>query len=141
MQTGDRVRPPTDRDPAPLGGEGGMVAGTLGQGADPVREGQRLDEVRKAKRPLEPWDAVALDDAPARDLGLQRFDFGRGHAGTVRTTLGAVLIRQLAHACLSWAVAARRAPSIVARISPALPLPLRDVSARPMTIVRSRGKT
>ena len=49
MQTVDLVGPPGYRDTPPLGEEGGMVALRLGEGADPVGEGQRVGEAREVE--------------------------------------------------------------------------------------------
>ena len=65
MEAADLVSPPGHRDPPPLGKEGGMVTLRLGEGADAVGEGQRLDEAREMEDPLEPGDAVALQRLPA----------------------------------------------------------------------------
>ncbi|TMB59901.1 MAG: hypothetical protein E6J51_13350 [Chloroflexi bacterium] len=60
MKATDLVGPPGDRDTPPLGEEGGMVTLFLGEGADPVREAQRVGEVRELEDPLEPGDPFTL---------------------------------------------------------------------------------
>src|SRR5215831_19126544 len=83
------VGPPGDRHPSPLGEESRMVALLLGEGADPVRESQRLDEGWDTKDAFEPGDAVALYQMPTGNLAqepgaLRLRDVGRvapaGHA-------------------------------------------------------------
>ena len=42
-----------------------MVTLRLGEGADPIGEGQRVGEAREVENPLEPGDAVSHMKSPA----------------------------------------------------------------------------
>jgi hypothetical protein len=64
MKATDFVGPPGDRDTPPLGEEGGMVTLRLGEGADLVREAQRVGEVREVEDPLEAGDPITLQEVP-----------------------------------------------------------------------------
>src|SRR5438128_2421791 len=83
MESADLVGPPGHRDTSPLGEEGRMVTLRLGEGADPVGEGQRVGEAREVEEPLEPGNAVAFHRLPGGDLAPELRDLHFGHPGRV----------------------------------------------------------
>ena len=62
-----------------------MMTLLLGEGTNPVGEGQRVGEARDVEDPLEPGDAVVLQQVPVGDLGPEFRDLRRGHPGRVAT--------------------------------------------------------
>jgi hypothetical protein len=60
MEPADLVGPPGHRDSPPFGEQGGMVTLLLGEGTNPIGEGQRVGEAREVEGALEPGDAVPL---------------------------------------------------------------------------------
>ena len=73
-----------------------MVALLLSEGTNPVGEGQRVGEARELENPLEPSDAVALQQTPVPDLRPKLGDLSLGHPRRVSTAGGAALSRQCA---------------------------------------------
>src|SRR2546425_113884 len=97
VQAADGVGPPGHRDPPPLGEERGMVALLFRDGPHPVGEGQGGGEVGEGEDALQPPDPVALDDAPARNLGLELARLRLGHGRRVAPAGDALLARQATH--------------------------------------------
>src|SRR5262245_53703859 len=60
-----------------------MVALRLGEGADPVGEGQRVGECWEAEGPLEPGHAVSLHHLPVWDLAPELRDLRHSHPGRI----------------------------------------------------------
>src|SRR5438034_9822305 len=81
----------------PLGEQGRMMTLLLGEGANPVREGQGVGEVREVEDPLEPGDAVAVQQVPIGDLVLEVRDLRCGHPGRVAAAGDAPFGRQCPH--------------------------------------------
>ena len=69
----------------------------LSQGAHPVREGQRIGEVREVEDPLQPSDAVAFHSVPVGDLTLEFDDLGLRYSRRVATAGDAAFSRQCPH--------------------------------------------
>src|SRR5262245_5194416 len=74
-----------------------MMALILGDGANPVGEGQRIGEAREVEDPLEPGDAVAFYKVPVGDLALEVTDLGLGHPRRVAAAGDAAFARQCLH--------------------------------------------
>src|SRR5262249_16408836 len=97
VEPADLVGPPGHRDMPPLGEEGGMVTLRLGEGADPVGEGQRVGESWEAEGPLEPGDAVALHHLPVWDLTPELRNLRHSHPGRVAAAGDTSFSGQRAH--------------------------------------------
>src|SRR5215831_16280624 len=74
-----------------------MMTVRLGQGAHPVRKGQRIGEAREVEDPLQPSDAVAFDPAPVGDLAREFGDLGLRHSRRVAAAGDAAFGRQCPH--------------------------------------------
>src|SRR2546425_12636713 len=74
-----------------------MVALLFRDGPHPVGEGQGGGEVGEGEDALQPPDPVALDDAPARNLGLELARLRLGHGRRVAPAGDALLARQATH--------------------------------------------
>jgi len=97
MQAADLVGPPRDRDTPPLSEQGGVVTLPLGEGADPVREAQRVAKVREMEDALEPGDPITLKQLPVWDVMPKLGDLRLGHAGRVAAAGHTLFARQGAH--------------------------------------------
>src|SRR5499426_4746054 len=74
-----------------------MMTLRLGQGAHPVREGQRIGEAREVEDPLQPSDAVAFHLAPVGDLAREFGDLCLRHSRRVAAAGDAAFSRQCPH--------------------------------------------
>src|SRR2546428_3019873 len=74
-----------------------MVTLRLGEGADPVGEGQRVGEAREVEEPLEPGNTVAFHQVPGGDLTPELRDLHLGHPGRVAAAGDTAFGGQRAH--------------------------------------------
>src|SRR5690349_19051872 len=89
MKIADGMSPESDRDLAPLKENGGMMAFSLGEGADLIGEGQRLREIGKSKSALQAWNVVTPDQDPAGNLRFQLLDFRFRYSRRIAAARGA----------------------------------------------------
>ncbi len=72
VETADLMSPPGHGDAPPLGQQRRVMALFFGQCAYGVREGERIDEIRKDEVSLEALNSVSLHERPIGDLLVQR---------------------------------------------------------------------
>ena len=77
----DGMRPPTDRDLAPLSQQSGVMVFGIGDLRHPVGEYNRFGEIFEPKDSFQPRLIVFLKDLPVRGLRFQPIDFFYVQAG------------------------------------------------------------
>src|SRR5262249_12018848 len=102
MEATDLVGPPGHCDMPPLGEKRGVVTLLLGEGADPVGEGQRIGEVGEVEDALKPSYSITLQYLPARDLSHKFRDLRRSHPRRVAAASDTPFGRQCAHRAASY---------------------------------------